>query len=278
MTLVSPDWLAERLDDPSVVVLSVSFLPGHGAAWFEGHIPGSHNVYWKDLCWDDTERRFPSPATMAARLERWGVSDGSTLVLVGDPLQFATYAYWVMAMTGLERVTTVLDGGHAAWVRRGFPTTEDTTHPPTPGRVTPGDADDTLRVGRDDVLAMLGDPAVTLVDLRTREEYVGERVAPVWAAFDHGAERAGHIPGAHHLPYERLLTEEGTFRPPSEIESCFAEIGSPESTEVVTYCRLSHRASLGWYALTRITDRRNVRVYDGSWTEWGSMVGMPIER
>ncbi len=134
------------------------------------------------------------------------------------------------------------------------------------------------RVGRDDVLAGLGDAKRVIVDLRSAEEFAGERVAPTTAPYDHGAERAGHIPGARHLPHDRLLAPDGTFLGPEELESAFESIGADDDSDVVTYCRLSHRASLGWFALTRLSNRKNVRVYDGSWTEWGSMVGMPVER
>ena len=125
------------------------------------------------------------------------------------------------------------------------------------------------RIGRDDVRQNLDSPDRTLVDLRSTEEFVGERVAPSTAPFDHGAERGGHIPGAQHLYYERLLQPDGRFRPPAEIVEEFRSVGAESSRETVTYCRLSHRASLGWFALTRLADWTNVRVYDGSWTEWG---------
>jgi thiosulfate/3-mercaptopyruvate sulfurtransferase len=276
--LVSPSWLERRLGDPGFVLLEVSFYPPDKAAWFRGHIPGSRYVYWKDLCWHDTDRQFPEPAVMAQRLGRLGVDDDSTVVLIGDTIQFATYAYWVISMTGLEERAVVLDGGHRTWEEQGHPMTMDESLPPEPRRLSVGVSDLTSRVGRDDVFAGLSDPGRTLVDLRSDEEYRGERVAPLTAPFDHGAERSGHIPGARHLYHERLLREDGTFRSRAEIEAEFASVGAGPDQEVVTYCRLSHRASLGWFALTRLGERDNVKVYDGSWTEWGSMVGMPVER
>jgi thiosulfate/3-mercaptopyruvate sulfurtransferase len=276
--LVSPEWLERRLGDSSLVLLDVSFFPLPRAAHAKGHIPGAHHVFWKDLCWHSTDRQFPSPETMATRLAAVGVGEESTLVLIGDPFQFATYAYWVITMCGLENRAVVLDGGHQTWAEQGRPMTLEAPAAPVPATLRPGRLDESARVGRDEVLAGLGDSRRVLIDLRSGEEYRGERVAPTSAPFDHGAERAGHIPGARHLFHERLLRGDGTFKDPDEIEAEFVTEGATADRDVVTYCRLSHRASLGWFALTRLGGRRNVRVYDGSWTEWGSMVGVPIER
>jgi len=131
-------------------------------------------------------------------------------------------------------------------------------------------------VGRDEVLAALGGEALIL-DLRSPEEYRGERVAPLTAPFDHGAERRGRIPGARHLFYERLLAEDGTFLPPDELRAAFREAGLVDGGDVIAYCRLGHRASLGWFLLSELLGHDRVRVYDGSWTEWGSIVGVPVE-
>jgi thiosulfate/3-mercaptopyruvate sulfurtransferase len=276
--LVSTDWLEANLGEPGVVVVEVSFYPPATAAWFRGHIPGSHYVWWKDLCWDAQERQFPPAGVMAQRLGELGVGDDSTLVLVGDPIQFATYAYWVLAMSGFEHLSVVLDGGHAAWEAEGRPLTDAPPMVPVPGVPSPGSPVSDARIGRDEVLAGLETPGRTLIDLRSTEEYVGLRVAPLTAPFDHGAERKGHIPGALHIPHDRLLADDGTFLAPDGVSAALEAGGVGQETEIVAYCRLSHRASLAWFALTRIADRPNVRVYDGSWTEWGSMVGMPVER
>ncbi len=275
--LVSPEWLDAHLHDPDVAVVEVSFYQPDKAAYFTGHIAGAHYVYWKDFLWHEFDREFPSPEVMADRLGALGVGDESTLVMVGDPVQFATYGYWVLAMTGFEERVAVLDGGHETWVNRGLPLT-DVLPVATPRTITPGPIDETCRIGREDVLAGLHDPARILIDLRSAEEFSGRRVAPLTAPFDHGAERRGHIPGARHLPRERLLNEDGTFKAPAQLQAEFAAAGVSEGHEVVTSCRLSHRASLGWFVLTRLLGRDRVRVYDGSWTEWGSIVGYPVER
>ena len=274
---ISPESLHDRLDDSDVVVLEVSFYEPAKAAYFTGHIPGTRYAYWKELLWHELDREFPSSDDLADRLGLLGVSDDTTLVLVGDPVQFATYAYWVLTMTGFGSQSTVLDGGRDTWANQGYPMS--TVVPVVdPRSVTPGPVDATCRIGRDGVLAGLDDPGRVLIDLRSGEEYSGERVAPLSAPFDHGAERRGHIPGARNLPIDRLLKDDGTFRATDDLRKEFAAIGVGDGQEVVTSCRLGHRASLGWFALTRLLGQDQVRVYDGSWTEWGSIVGFPIER
>lgn len=272
--LVSADELAARLGEPGLGVLEIAFEPSD-AAFLEAHVPGSRWAHWKQLLWHETDRRFADPATLAARLGALGIGGDDELVLVGDPIQFATYAYWVLHMLGRE--ARVLDGGRAHWLARGLPTEGGAPAAPQPVEHPAGEEDFSASVGREDVLAALGG-GVHILDFRSPEEYRGERVAPVTAPFDHGAERRGRIPGARHLWFERLLAENGTFRPAGELEETFREAGLSNSEPVIAYCRLSHRASLGWFVLRELLGRENVRVYDGSWTEWGSMVGMPVER
>lgn len=276
--LLAPEWLEEHLDDPEVVVVEVAFHPPGSPVSPPGRIPGSHVRWWKDLCWHDTDRQFPDPVTMTARLEELGVSDDSTLVLAGDPVQFATYAFWVLTMSGLDHVAGVLDGGLPAWRQEGRPTVEESRTESRRGRLTHRPPDESIRVGREEILEGLDRRGRVLVDLRSVEEFRGDRVAPTTAPYDHGAERKGRIPGAVHLPHTRLLAQDERFRTAEDIESEFDQVGADPSADVITYCRLSHRASLGWFAVTRLAGRDNVRVYDGSWTEWGSIVGFPVER
>ena len=277
--LCTVDWLAEHLDDPAVVLLEVAFMEPAKALYFcNGHIPGARYTFWKDLCWDDTERRFPEPDEMARRLEALGVSNDSTLVLIGDTVQFATYAYWVLTLTGLAHLATVLDGGHQLWEAQGRALTRDEPAPAVPGVVTPGTPDTSSLVGRDDVLENLGNPGRVLIDMRSAEEHTGQRVSPTTSPFDHGAERMGRIPGSRHLYYEDLLDAAGRFLDPAGVDAKLRSAGADPGIDTVAYCRLSHRATLGWFAATHLAGRSDVRVYDGSWTEWGSMVGMPVER
>ena len=272
--LVSADELAARLGEPGLAVLEVAFEPSD-AAFAEAHVPGARWAHWKELLWHETDRRFPDAATMATRLGALGIGGEDELVLVGDPIQFATYAHWVLHMLG--RRSRVLDGGRAHWLARGLPVEQGPMRPVAPVAHAPGREDFSASVGRDEVLASLGGD-VRILDFRSPEEYRGERVAPLTAPFDHGAERRGRIPGARHLWFERLLADDGTFRSPDELREAFREAGVSNGASVIAYCRLSHRASLGWFVLRNLLRHERVRVYDGSWTEWGSIVGVPVER
>lgn len=270
--LVSTAWLAERLGDATIAILEVANtrdLP------VDGHIPGAHAVFWKDFCWDDSDRQFPAPETMAERLGSLGIRDDQTIAVVGEPIQYGTYAYWVLAMAGQEHRMVLVDGGRPKWLDEGRPTSEPTRSQPQVA--LPGAADESSRIGRDGVRARLGDNDLLLLDVRTPEEYAGERVSPPWFELDYGAERLGRIPGAQHLYYQELLDDQEAFLPIEELEQRVAGFPIGES-ETVVYCRLSHRATLMWFALTRLLGRDRVQVYDGSWTEWGTIVGFPIER
>ena len=274
MPLISADELASRLGEPGLSIIEVAFDPDD-SAFLSAHVPGSQWAHWKPLLWHDVERRFPDAETMARRLGALGVGGDDDLVLVGDPIQFATYAYWVLHMLG--RPARVLDGGRARWLAGGFPVEAGEAEPPGQVAHPAGVEDFSAAVGRDEVLARLGSD-VCIVDFRSPEEYRGERVSPTTAPIDHGAERRGRIPGARHVWFERLLASDGTFKQPDDLRAVFRDAGLDEDDEVIAYCRLSHRASLGWFVLTRLLGHDRVRVYDGSWTEWGSIVGVPIER
>jgi thiosulfate/3-mercaptopyruvate sulfurtransferase len=275
--LVSTQWLADHLDDPTVVILEVSIDPLEKAGNRRGHIPGAHFVYWKDLLWHNSDREFPSPEVLVERLRALGVSDDTTVALVGDPFQFAAYAYWVMTMSGQEERCRLVDGGRRTWLAEQRLLATDVPEAAI-GNLAPGAVDSSPRIGRDEVRAGLGPDGPLLIDMRSPEEYRGERVSPPWLAFDHGAERGGHIPGARNLFVDNVLTDSGTLLPLNELRERFEAVGVVDNIEIVTYCRLSHRGSLAWFILTRLLGKSNVRVYDGSWTEWGSIVGFPVER
>lgn len=269
--LVSTDWLFDRLADPSLRIIDVGSAPETEAG---PKVPGSVWVYWKDLCWHPTDRQFPTPELMADRLGTLGVARNHTVALISDKPQYSTYAFWVLTMTG-HPDTRVVDGCKTAWSLEGRPF--DTAQAPvTPVAYPPASENRTSRVGRDDVLAHLGDPRRLLLDVRAPEEYRGERVKPL-PDFDHGAERKGRIPGARHLYYRRLLNDDDTFRSPADIRAELDGLAGEPAGDVVCYCRLSHRATLVWFALTQLVGLDPVRVYDGSWTEWGSIVGVPVE-
>ena len=274
--LVSTQWLDDHLNNPDVRVVEVSSTED-GETSIGGHVPGAAWVFWKDFCWHATDREFATPEEIAERLSAIGVTPDTKLVLCGDPVQYGTYAYWVLTMAG-HRNVVLLDGALTKWARDGRAVSDEaSTFDRTP--YAPGTADMATRVGRDDVLAGLGRETRLLLDVRSPEEYRGERVMPP-PGFDHGAERKGRIPGAVHLHYLDLLNNDETFKTADEMMALLAAVGaSPDNPlEIVAYCRLSHRATLAWFAMTRILGFDNVRIYDGSWTEWGSIVGFPVER
>ena len=273
--LVSPSWLLERLDDPAITVLEISSDP-EAKAYLKGHIPGAIFSFWKDLLWHETDREFVSSSELSSRLGEIGVSTDSTLVICGDPVQYGTYALWVMTMAGVKDVR-ILDGSRTRWINDGNPLeTEGLSREP----IDNGSLDPSIapRIGRDEVLQKINNPDTVLLDVRSPEEYRGERVSPP-GGFDHGAERKGRIPGAVHLFFRELLNDDDTFISKEKLERKFSEVGVKKSSEkdIVSYCRLSHRATLSWFAMSEILGIEKAQIYDGSWTEWGSIVGFPIE-
>ena len=273
--LVSPSWLLERLDDPAITVLEISSDP-EAKAYLKGHVPGAIFSFWKDLLWHETDREFVSSSELSSRLGEIGVSTDSTLVICGDPVQYGTYALWVMTMAGVKDVR-ILDGSRTRWINDGNPLeTEGLSREPIDnGSLDPSIA---TRIGRDKVLQKINNPDTVLLDVRSPEEYRGERVSPP-GGFDHGAERKGRIPGAVHLFFRELLNDDDTFISKEKLERKFSEVGVKKSSEkdIVSYCRLSHRATLSWFAMSEILGIEKAQIYDGSWTEWGSIVGFPIE-
>lgn len=271
--LVDAAWVAARGQDPGVRLIEVDM---EGTRAYErGHVPGAIGWHWKTMLWDPLRRDFPDAETMAARLGAAGIGNDTTVIFYGEPLQFGAYGWWVLRYCG-HRDVRVLDGGKTRWAKEGRALTTEVPAV-VPVRYVPMKHEPSLRVLRDEVLRRLGDPGTILFDVRSPEEYRGERVAPPGRP-DDGAERAGRIPGAVHLHFMDLLREDGTFKPAAEMRRLCEERGVTPDKEVIVYCRLSHRASLACFALTEFLGYPRVRNYDGSWTEWGSVVGVPIER
>lgn len=278
--LTTGEWLAEHLDDPSVRIIQVMYEP-EVDDYSEGHLPGAIRVFWKDLAWDDYDRQFLTPAQMAQRLGALGVSPDTTLVLYAGRNHYAMYIYWVLKEMAGHPDVRVLDGSKKRWTMDGRQLSTDVPEvrpvsDPAPARYR----DDSTRVFRDDVLANLGRPGRVLVDARTLEEYEGTRLKP-GEGFDFGAERYGHIPGARNLHARDLMDpNDFTVKPREELEQLFRGVGAApdQASEVVAYCRLSHRANSLRFIARHVLGWEHIRVYDGSWTEWGNSVGLPVER
>ncbi len=268
--LVSTDWVAAHLDDPDVVIVESD----EDVLLYEvGHIPGAVKVDWHTELNDPVQRDYVSPAAFAELLGRKGIGRDTTVVFYGDKANWwATYALWVFALYGHDR-TRIMDGGRDAWIAEGRELTREPARRPAVEVPVVERDDRTLRAFRDDVLAHLGRP---LVDVRSPEEYAGLRTtAPAYP--EEGALRAGHIPTAASVPWGRAVHEDGTFRSRAELEAIYLDgAGLRGADDVIAYCRIGERSSHTWFVLTYLLGIPGVRNYDGSWTEWGSLVGVPI--
>lgn len=268
--LVTADWLQERLGTPGLVVVESD----EDVLLYEtGHIPGAVKVDWHTELNDPVVRDYVDGAGFAELLSSKGISRDDTVVIYGDKNNWwAAYALWVFSLFGHEDVR-LLDGGRDKWIREGRPITTDK---PAPRRTEYPvvERDDTrLRAYKDDVLAHLGKP---IIDVRSPEEYDGSRTsAPAYP--EEGALRAGHIPTAQSVPWARAVAEDGGFKTRAELDAIYrGEVGLQDGDSVVAYCRIGERSSHTWFVLKHLLGFENVRNYDGSWTEWGSAVRVPI--
>lgn len=275
--LVSCEWLHAHLEDRDLVIVDIAGTGQEGRqAYREGHIPGAVSWDWKDMLWDDRMRDFPAPAEFARRLGGAGIGDDTLVVFYGTPLQFGNYAWWTFRYCGHPRVA-VLNGGRTAWQAAGLPLIAGDTPLRPPVVHTQPLRHEAMRIRRDDVLHVLDDGKHLILDGRSPEEYRGERVNGPGSP-DVGALRYGRIPGARHIYFESLLDAQQKFKSADELKALFEAQGVRAESEIIVYCRMSHRATVLHFALAELLGQRGVRVYDGSWTEWGNLVGVPVER
>ncbi|WJS92433.1 sulfurtransferase [Microbacterium testaceum] len=268
--LVTGEWLEERLGREGLVVVESD----EDVLLYEtGHIPGSVKVDWHTELNDPVVRDYVDGAGFAELLSRKGISRDDTVVIYGDKNNWwAAYALWVFSLFGHEDVR-LLDGGRDKWISEGRPiTTDKTVVEPTDYPVVERD-DSALRAYKDDVLAHLGNP---LIDVRSPEEYSGERTtAPAYP--EEGALRAGHIPSAQSVPWGKAVADDGGFKTREELDAIYRDgAGLADGDKIVAYCRIGERSSHTWFVLKHLLGFGDVRNYDGSWTEWGSAVRVPI--
>ena len=275
--LVDPAWLAGHLNDQNVVIIDIAGMGQEELqAYRAGHVPGAYAWQWKEMLWDERMREFPSPDEFARRLGNAGIGNDTTVVLYGEGVQFGVYAWWTFRYCG-HRNVHVLDGARYRWAAEGRGLTTEELPPGQPVVYKPVERVEAMRIGREEILRGLGKPGKTTIDARSPEEYAGLRVGAPGSP-DTGAVRYGRIPGAKHLYFEDLLDGNKAFKSRAELERLFAQRGAGRDCEVIAYCRMSHRATVVYFALTQLLGFDNVRLYDGSWTEWGNVVGVPIER
>jgi thiosulfate/3-mercaptopyruvate sulfurtransferase len=271
--LVSTDWAREHLDDPKVRFLEVDVDTD---AYESGHLPGATGINWKSQLNDPVRRDLASREDLQALLRAAGVDGDTTIVLYGDNNNwFAAWAYWQLRYQGLDNVR-LLDGGRVKVEADGLPLTTDApTH--APGSITlPAETREELRAYRQQVVDGLGDTDRSLVDVRSPEEFRGELSAPAHLPQE-AAQRRGHIPGAVNVPWSQAVAPDGTFKPIEELRQLYGARGVDGAGEVIAYCRIGERSSHTWFVLHELLGYSDVRNYDGSWTEYGSLVGVPIE-
>ncbi|ELZ40130.1 thiosulfate sulfurtransferase [Halorubrum californiense DSM 19288] len=276
--LVGPDWVEARLDRfradaPDLRLLEVDV---NASFYEEGHAPGAVGVGWRTDLRSAEAHDILSPAEMTAFLESCGITEETTVVIYGDNRNwFAAHLYWQLAHYGHPDVR-IMDGGREYWVEHGYPTTTEPVDPPA---VTYGDAPDApakpeVRADRTEVRAAIGGDT-EFVDVRLPEEFRGEVTKPPGS--DEGAMRGGHVPGATNVFWAENVRPSGLFRPPAELADVYESRGITPDDDVIVYCRIGERSSLAWFVLEELLGYDHVRHYDGSWTEWGNMIGVPIE-
>jgi thiosulfate/3-mercaptopyruvate sulfurtransferase len=273
--LVSTDWVASHLEDPGVRLIESNEDP---LLYATGHIPGAVEVDWTRDLNDPVRRDYLGREGFEALMRRIGVTRDTTVVFYGDRNNWwATYAFWVFQLFGHDKAK-VMDGGRIKWVNEGRSLSRETpSYPPSDYQAAERD-DQKIRAFRDEVLKHV-ESRKPLIDVRSPAEYTGERLhMPEYP--NEGALRGGHIPGAANVPWAKAVNpDDGTFKPAQELRALYEqEAGLKPQDDVVVYCRIGERSSHTWFVLTHLLGYERVRNYDGSWTEWGNLVGVPIER
>jgi thiosulfate/3-mercaptopyruvate sulfurtransferase len=269
--LVTTDWLVEHLGDAGLVVAEVDENPD---LYEEGHIPGAIKLHWRDDLQDPVERDLVEKDAFEQLMGRRGISNETTLVLYGDKNNwFAAYAYWYVKIYGHQDVR-ILDGGRQKWIDESRELTTDEPQV-SPASYTARERDETIRARRDAVRKAIGRDA--LVDVRSPQEYSGELIAAPGYEQE-GAQRAGHIPTAQSIPWAQAVKDDGTFKSADDLRELYGAKGITPERPVTAYCRIGERSAHTWFVLRELLGYQDVRNYDGSWTEWGNLIDVPIEK
>ena len=272
-SIVTTDWVSEHGSDANVRLVEVDV---DTAAYDAGHIAGAVGWNWKSELQQTLSRDLVSKEGMEQLLGSAGIDNGTTVVLYGDNNNwFAAWAFWQMKYYGHDDVK-LMNGGRAKWEAEGKPLTTDAANHGSKSYSAKA-ANEDIRAYRDQVLSKVNASSISLVDVRAPAEYSGELLAPE-ALPQEGAQRGGHIPSAANVPWGQAVAEDGTFKSADDLQALYGGKGIDGIKETIAYCRIGERSSHTWFVLTQLLGHTNVRNYDGSWTEWGSIVGAPIER
>jgi thiosulfate/3-mercaptopyruvate sulfurtransferase len=268
--LVSTQWAEDNLDAPNTVFVEVD---EDTSAYDGGHVPGAVKLDWKTELQDPVRRDFVDKEQFEKLLSAKGISNDDTVVLYGGNNNwFAAYAYWYFKLYGHDEVKLV-DGGRKKWELDGRELSKDEVSRPAT-QYTAKDQDLSIRAFRDEVVDAIG--TQNLVDVRSPDEFSGKLLAPAHLPQEQ-AQRGGHIPTAINVPWSKAANEDGTFKSDDELTAVYGEAGLDESKDTIAYCRIGERSSHTWFVLRELLGKENVKNYDGSWTEYGSLVGVPVE-
>ena len=269
--LVDADWVEAHLDDPSIVLVEVD---EDTSAYDKNHIRGAIRLDWKKDLQDPVRRDFVDQAGFEKLLSAKGISNDDTVVLYGGNNNwFAAYAYWQFKLYGHDEVK-LLDGGRKKWELDGRELVKDVPERPAT-QYTAKDADLSIRAFRDEVVASIG--SKNLIDVRSPDEFSGKILAPAHLPQEM-AQKGGHVPTAKNIPWSKAANEDGTFKSDEQLEALYAEQGFDDSKPTIAYCRIGERSSHTWFVLHELLGKPDVKNYDGSWVEYGSLVGVPIEK
>ena len=268
--LVDADWVEAHLDDPNIVLVEVD---EDVSAYDKGHIRGAVRVDWKQDLQDPVRRDFIDKAAFEQLLSSRGISNDNNIVLYGGNNNwFAAYAYWYFKLYGHQNIK-LLDGGRKKWeLDSRVLVTDVPSRPATQYKAS--DPDSSIRAFRDEVVAAIG--KLNLIDVRSPDEFSGKLLAPAHLPQEQ-SQRGGHVPTAKNVPWSKAANDDGTFKSDDELKTLYKDAGVDFGKDTIAYCRIGERSAHTWFVLHEILDEANVKNYDGSWTEYGSLVGVPIE-